>query len=100
MSGGSFNYLCNKDEAYQIMENKVEVEDMAQALFVLGYDDIAKDVRRLYEYIRSAEIRIEALAKILKPVFHAVEWYESSDYGKEELERELEKYRKCGVENG
>ena len=92
MSGGSFNYLCCKDtpDLFNAIEDLEGVE-----LFLLqnGDKDIAKDVRRLIEYIKTAENRISVLQENLTDVFHAVEWYCSADYGEASLQRALDKYR-------
>ena len=92
MSGGSFNYLCFS-EMPEIMRRTDEFEQMEQILIEKGYEDIAKDVRRLIEYCKSAEVRIGALFEQLNSVLHDVEWYESGDIGDESLKETLEKYR-------
>lgn len=92
MSGGSLNYLCYKEPA-QLFDHLEDLEQVEQHLLAFGYKDIARDVRRLMEYIQSAENRITVLADQLENVFHAVEWYISADYGKDTLLKELEEYR-------
>lgn len=93
MSGGSFDYLCYC-EADELHNRITDLESMKQSLICYGYEDVAKDTQRLIEYIKSAQITIGTLRDMLEPVFHAVEWYESGDYGKERMIEELEKYRK------
>lgn len=95
MSGGSHNYLCYA-EMPDIIGRTADMEDMEQALIEEGYTDIAKDVRRLIEYCKSAEVRIGTLFEQLEDVFHAVEWYHSADIGKDSLIERLERYRKGG----
>lgn len=92
MSGGSLDYLYNKEPGdlfYQI-EGMEKVE---QKLLRDGYTDIARDVRRLIEYVLTAENRISVLSERLRDVFHAVEWYLSGDYGESSLREHLEQYR-------
>lgn len=93
MSGGSFNYLYCRD-IDKLMNNTSDLEEMRDYLISYGYEDIAKDTQRLIEYIKSAECVIGTLKDMLEPVFHAVEWYESGDYGKEKMIEVLEKYRR------
>lgn len=93
MSGGSFNYLCCRD-VEDLMNSQDDLESMRNALIKYGYEDIAKDTQRLIEYIKSARCTIETLGNTLEPVFHAVEWYESGDYGKDTMINILEKYRR------
>lgn len=92
MSGGSLNYLCYKEptDLFNYTDDIAYVEDY---LLRKGYKDIAQDVRRLLEYIYSAEVRIGVLSRNLKPVFHAVEWTMSGDYGDGTLREALERYR-------
>ena len=92
MSGGSHNYLCYKDVEEIIYETE-ELECMRDTLIKYGYEDIAKDTQRLVEYIKSAKVRIETLNDLLKPVFKAIEWYESGDTSKESMNEILESYR-------
>lgn len=92
MSGGSFNYLCCKDVP-DVFNYVRDLEEMEQFLISDGHIDIAKDVRRLIEYVRSAEIRIGVLLESLNKVFHDIEWYVSADIGKERLLKTLEDYR-------
>ena len=97
MSGGSHNYLCYA-EMPDIIVRTADMEEMEQDLIELGYADIAKDVRRLIEYCKSAQIRVGVLFEQLEDVFHDVEWYHSADIGKETLIERLEQYRKGGEE--
>lgn len=92
MSGGSFNYLYCKDtrELFNAVE---DLEDVEQYLLQRGDKDIARDVRRLIEYIMTAENRISVLQENLAEVFKAVEWRVSADWGEESLQRALDKYR-------
>lgn len=95
MSGGSHNYLCWA-EMPDIIGRTADMEDIEQTLIQEGYTDIAKDVRRLIEYCKSAETRISVLFEQLENVFHDIEWYDSADISKETLIKRLEQYRKGG----
>jgi hypothetical protein len=99
MSGGSHNYLCWANMP-DIMGRTADMEEMEQDLIKLGYTDIAKDVRRLIEYCKSAENRIGILFEQLEDVFHDVEWYHSADIDKDDLIKTLEQYREGGADNG
>jgi hypothetical protein len=93
MSGGSLNYLCYKqpEELFHYID---EMERVETELIKQGAVDIAKDVRRLIEYIKTAEIRIGVLSERLNGVFHAVEWWKSGDFGDDSLAKALENYRR------
>lgn len=92
MSGGSFNYLyCkNPNEVFAAVN---DVEDMAEILVKMGYLDVARDMMRLSEYIRTAYNRIDVLSTQLKPVMKAVEWYEDSDISEDSMKKTIDIYR-------
>ena len=94
MSGGSLNYLYCK-EPYELFEagRVADLEEAAAVAYNAGYKDIAKDIYRLAEYIKSANIRVEVLHEQLSDVLHAVEWYLSADYGDSNLREHLDAYR-------
>ena len=94
MSGGSWDYLYSKDIDDLMQGSDIELlEEMADYLNQNGYEDVAKDTRRLVEYIKSAKIRVETLFEMLSPVFKAVEWYCSGDWGKDRVGKVIEEYR-------
>jgi len=94
MSGGSLGYLYAKENDRLFEANTVEdLETAAAVLLNDGYKDIAMDVLRLAEYIKSAKIRVTVLHEQLADVLHAVEWYLSADYGKDTMRKHLDAYR-------
>lgn len=99
MSGGSYDYLYCKDPE-ELLGKANDIDDMAGTLIKMGHFDVAKDMTRLAEYIRSAYIRIDVLSKQLKPIMKAVEWYESADIGADELQKAVNEYRNGGQDNG
>lgn len=92
MSGGSLNYLCYK-EVNQLFDHVDDMEKVEATLLAEGYEDIARDVRRLIEYVKTAENRISVLRDKLEDVFHAVEWYDSADYSRATMLAIFDKYR-------
>ena len=94
MSGGSWSYLYSREFDELIQSENIELlADMADYLNQNGYEDVAKDTMRLVEYIKSAKIRVETLLEMLSPVFKAVEWYCSGDWGKDRVGKVIEEYR-------
>jgi hypothetical protein len=100
MSGGSWNYLYCKDVDELMNGSSTELlQDMVDRLNSAGFKDVAKDTQRLVEYIKSASIRIETLFEVLSPVFKAVEWFDSGDWGEETLNNEILKYRNARLDS-
>lgn len=100
MSGGSWNYLYCKEIDELMNYSSVEtLQDMVDRLNSTGFEDVAQDTQRLVEYIKSARIRIETLFETLSPVFKAVEWFDSGDWGEETLNNEVLKYRKANIDS-
>lgn len=93
MSGGSLNYLCYKSPE-ELFHYVSELEEVETELIKRNALDIARDVRRLIEYIKTAENRIGVLSEQLNGVFHAVEWWQSGDIGDDSLVKALENYRR------
>ena len=95
MSGGSFNYLCFKDnEDLFDQTNLNEMDNMASRLVELGFEDAAKETLNLKYTIQQSLIRSQVMKERLEGVWKAVEWYDSSDSSLENVEQEIKKYRK------
>ena len=92
MSGGSYDYLCFKDFP-EICEKPHDINDMRDRLTQLGYLDVAKETESVNLIIDSFRVRIEARLKRLGEVWKAIEWYDSNDWGIEEVEEAIKKYR-------
>lgn len=100
MSGGSLNYLYCKDPEELFDESSIDYLEKAEQ-YLLKNDavDIAKDVRRLIEYVLSAKNRIEVMQKNLREVFKAIEWCQSGDSGKDRVDRTIAAYREDRLQN-
>lgn len=92
MSGGSFDYLYCK-EPEELFNRVGYIEDMSEIALKLGYRDIALDLTRMAEYIKSAKIRVTVLQEQLKEVMRSIEYYESADIGEDTLKERFEEYR-------
>ena len=94
MSGGHYDYLYYKETpdffSYSVTS---DLDDMAEVLIKKGYEDVARDLIRLSEYIKSARNRVDVLKDQLSDVMHAVEWWASADYGDDSLKKHLDMYR-------
>ena len=96
MSGGSYNYLyCKECHELFAYSNIRTLEEMESRFLELGYEDVAKDFRRLIEYIKSANNRVEVLGGQLNEMMHDIEWYDSGDIGADTLAKRVEKYRQA-----
>ena len=96
MSGGSYDYLfCKECHELFAYSNIRTLEEMESRFLELGYEDVAKDFRRLIEYIKSANNRVEVLGGQLNEMMHDIEWYDSGDIGADTLAKRVEKYRQA-----
>lgn len=98
MSGGSFNYLCFKHEAEDILGSECmeSLEGMVARLKSI------KGTREAWEATEDLIVKIERVLDAVKtiqeekaeldPVFKAVEWLDSGDWGMEEVERALKEF--------
>jgi hypothetical protein len=94
MSGGSYNYLCYKD-GHQILEAMGDLEAMSARLAGLGYaNDAAAETEDLLVLMRQALNRVGVRMRRLEKVWHAVEWWDSADYGEDQVKEALAEYRK------
>ncbi len=101
MSGGSYGYLFCKETCELFNYSNIRtLEEMESRFLGLGYDDIAKDFRRLIEYIKSANNRVEVLGNQLNNLMHDIEWYDSADIGKDSLAKSVEEYRTKQLADG
>lgn len=92
MSGGRLNYLYCK-EPDELYNHLCDLEQAEEYLLCEGYVDVAKDVRRLIEYVITSRNRIEVLQENLKDVFKSIEWCQSGDSGEDRVKRAIEAYR-------
>ena len=97
MSGGSFNYIYCRD-AEKLFDSRsiADLASIEEILLQHNEMDVAKDVRRLIEYIKSARNRVEVLHQQLAPVLKAAEWFEDCDVSEDSMRRAIEKYRTEG----
>ena len=94
MSGGSYDYLCYT-EISDLPDKLPMIQQMAYRLAGLGYaSDAARETEELLLTLRQFQARIETMKSRLEGVWHAIEWWDSCDYGEEQVKAELEAYRK------
>lgn len=96
MSGGSYNYVsCKETDELLSGHYNEDLEEMAKALWKLGYaDDAAIETDSLIRTIQQCYDRIESCKNRLSNVWHALEWWESGDSSETELIKSLFEYRK------
>lgn len=94
MSGGSYNYLCNTWDLDRLLEHEGDLEAMSLRLAGLGYaGDAARETEELLLLLRQWKNRAEARVERLRGVWKAIEWWDSSDWGEDDVRKALTKYR-------
>lgn len=92
MSGGSFNYLCSKD-IHDIARGVGEEWDwMLDELDCLA-PEIAADMRLIREHSVKFVMDNESRWAKLQPVLHAIEWWRSMDWSKDQVDEAITKYK-------
>lgn len=92
MSGGSFDYLCDKT-AEELFDRENTLELMFSALLSADAEDAAAETEDLVAMIRQCRVRIEVRRRRLEKVWHAMEWWRSGDWGESQFKEALAKYR-------
>lgn len=100
MSGGSFNYLCNRS-GIEIIEDEEMLDSMIESLknydpgadkAVVDSQAVLADARRLRAELAKLDEKIEPL----RAVWRAVEWHHSFDCGPEDVQIALSKFNEKG----
>lgn len=93
MSGGSYDYICHKD-IDELINMESTIQDMADDLASLGYaSDAAKETQSFLLSLRQCVNRLETMKDRLRPIWKAMEWWQSGDTGEDAFKKSLEKYR-------
>ena len=94
MSGGSYDYLCFRDEG-DIFSHIGNLRDMAARLDEVC-PEAAAETRALFDGPRSLMAELEARIKRLTDLWKAVEWRDSSDWTDAQLAQAVEQFRAQG----
>ena len=87
MSGGSYNYLCDRTD--DLSGRLYDLRRMRTRLTQLGYGDVSAQTDRVIELLKEAA----DVASELASIWHAVEWLDSFDYEPEQVAEAVERYR-------
>lgn len=100
MSGGSYDYLCHKTELDELAgySAQVHIDEMADRLTGLdeavfpGAGAAAERTRALSEQLRIWQAHVRSVTELLEPVWRAVEWWDSGDWGSGQVAEALADY--------
>jgi hypothetical protein len=102
MSGGSYNYLCGAMDLEDLLTKRGYLEQMADRLSGLSEIDFpgasaaARMTQELVLLIRLWDSHAAAHAKLLSDVWKSVEWWDSNDYGPDQVREGLQKLLRSG----
>jgi hypothetical protein len=85
VSGGSFNYACDFNRLKDLLENKDEIDGIADALRERGHEAAAVETEALLSELADIEDYILARAERLRGVWKAAEWVVSGDWSEGDL---------------
>lgn len=94
MSGGSYNYLCHTWDLDKLLQHESDLEAMSARLAGLGYaTDAARETEELILLLRQWRNRADTRLDRLRDVWKAVEWWDSCDWGEDQVREALVEYR-------
>lgn len=95
MSGGSFNYLCYKDNEDLLSSSVLEdLASMVEALYVEGFDVEARETQCVIGRIEYIKQVIEGIGSDeIRKVWKAMEWFRSCDWSKSMVVRASQEFR-------
>ncbi|MFF9043334.1 hypothetical protein [Streptomyces parvulus] len=94
MSGGSYNYLYEVCDLEDLQARQHDLADMAERLAGLGYaQDAARETEELLLLFRQWQTRAGARTTRLQGLWKAVERWDSSDGGEDDVKAALAAYR-------
>lgn len=95
MSGGSYDYLCHATDVAELLNAKMgALQGMAERLASMGHaQDAAQETLGLLLDLRAIEVRSQVIIARLSPVWKAVEWVDSCDWGPDSITAALRRYR-------
>lgn len=97
MSGGSYNYLCGALDLEDLLSKRHHLKEMADRLEGLselefpGAIAAGKLTRELLIKIELWESHASITAGLLSDVWKSVEWWDSCDWGPDQVRSELDK---------
>jgi hypothetical protein len=97
MSGGSYNYLYGATSLDELLAKRHVLQEMADRLAGLdeaefpGATAAARETAYLLNLLRVWDNHTEARTRLVSDVWHAVEWWDSSDYGPDQVREALAK---------
>src|SRR5215212_1916341 len=97
MSGGSYNYLYSALDLEELLAKAEDLERMADRLEGLpeiefsGAGAAGRMTRHLLNMIKLWEFHANITAELLSGVWHDVEWWDSNDYGPDQVREGLRK---------
>ena len=92
MSGGSFNYLCWA-QPLDLLNKRQDISDMVKALSDAGHIDAAAETETILLVLNHFEALMQARIDRLSPVWKAIEWKRSGDWGKDAVDEAFREYR-------
>ena len=94
MSGGSFNYLCYVGDVGALVSRLSDLREMRDELDQHPWAaQAAHDTRCLLADLRALDNAFAARIEALQPVWHAIEWWRSNDWGEDTAREVVTGYR-------
>jgi hypothetical protein len=98
MSGGSYNYLCNRQPG-ELLDCREDIESARHSLLALDAADVAQVLTDVLGIIGNYRPAVEAKMDSVYGVLHELEWWHSNDHSEEDFRAALAEHRAAQVAN-
>lgn len=98
MSGGSYNFLCDRMNASDCAPLLHDLRRMRRQLETYG--ECGRDARQDFDFLIACLDMASHMARRLSNIAHDVEWHESCDYSEDQVRQALMAYRSAAGQTG
>lgn len=92
MSGGSYNYLCNRQPG-ELLDYREDLENARDTLLTLDAGDVAQVLTDIIDLARQYRDAVEHKMDTIYTVLHELEWWHSNDHSEDDFRTALAAYR-------
>lgn len=93
MSGETYGYASEVENLEDVLHYRTALGEMRDHLVAVDAEDAAQELEDLLLICATANVRISARLRRLRPLLHALNWWASADDSEATFREALAKYR-------